>query len=106
MDADGIVHAEFCAWCRDGGELICCEKCPQAYHVECAWPPLARTPASAWLCARCEAERPPGVVKKILTWRWRALEGAGKARAAKVKDKADEHEKVGLFLPFFSFVGI
>jgi hypothetical protein len=94
VDADGVVHAEFCTWCKDGGELICCEKCPQSYHIECLNPPLAKTPASAWWCPRCEAEKPPGVVKKIMTWRWKVFEQpktAAKGKTAK-KEGSDAEE--------------
>ena len=74
VDADGIVHLEFCGWCKDGGELICCESCPQSYHIECVNPPLTKTPASAWICAKCECEKPAGVVKKVLNWRWKVFD--------------------------------
>lgn len=26
---------DFCDACRDGGELICCDKCPASYHLQC-----------------------------------------------------------------------
>ena len=26
---------DFCSYCREGGGLICCEKCPAAYHYHC-----------------------------------------------------------------------
>jgi len=84
VDADGVVHQEFCAWCKDGGELICCEKCPQSYHIECLNPALAKVPCGEWLCPRCSCDKPPGVVKKIMTWRWKESEGAA-AEAAKEK---------------------
>lgn len=92
VDADGIVHLEFCGWCKDGGELICCESCPQSYHIECVNPPLTKTPASAWICAKCECEKPAGVVKKVLNWRWKVFDvPEGKEKKEK-KDKKEEKD--------------
>lgn len=30
---------EYCEACKDGGELVCCEKCPISYHPTCTNPP-------------------------------------------------------------------
>ncbi|XP_038575302.1 autoimmune regulator [Micropterus salmoides] len=42
-----------CAVCRDGGELICCDGCPRAFHLTCLDPPLTSIPSGPWQCERC-----------------------------------------------------
>ncbi|KFO82127.1 Autoimmune regulator, partial [Cuculus canorus] len=42
-----------CAVCGDGGELICCDGCPRAFHLACLVPPLPRVPSGMWRCASC-----------------------------------------------------
>uniref|UniRef100_O43918-3 Isoform 3 of Autoimmune regulator n=1 Tax=Homo sapiens TaxID=9606 RepID=O43918-3 len=42
-----------CAVCRDGGELICCDGCPRAFHLACLSPPLREIPSGTWRCSSC-----------------------------------------------------
>ncbi|NXW37108.1 AIRE regulator, partial [Phaetusa simplex] len=42
-----------CAACGDGGELICCDGCPRAFHLACLVPPLPRVPSGMWRCDSC-----------------------------------------------------
>ncbi|XP_053894925.1 autoimmune regulator isoform X4 [Malaclemys terrapin pileata] len=44
-----------CAVCRDGGELICCDGCPKAFHLACLVPPLTEIPSGTWRCISCSA---------------------------------------------------
>ncbi|XP_060052968.1 autoimmune regulator [Erinaceus europaeus] len=48
-----------CAVCRDGGELICCDGCPRAFHLGCLAPPLRAIPSGTWRCSGCLQGRPP-----------------------------------------------
>ncbi|XP_066597371.1 PHD finger protein 12 [Prorops nasuta] len=54
-------NRDYCDACRDGGELICCDKCPASYHLQCHYPPVDPTdiPNGEWLCytCRCAAKR-------------------------------------------------
>ncbi|XP_055856577.1 chromodomain-helicase-DNA-binding protein Mi-2 homolog isoform X2 [Episyrphus balteatus] len=76
-EADGPVeeqeddeHQEFCRVCKDGGELLCCDSCPSAYHTFCLNPPLDTIPDGDWKCPRCGCPALSGKAEKILTWRW------------------------------------
>ena len=46
-------HMEFCRVCRDGGELLCCDRCPSSYHMHCLIPPMTVIPEDDWFCPRC-----------------------------------------------------
>lgn len=46
-------HMEFCRVCRDGGELLCCDRCPSSYHMHCLIPPMTVIPVDDWFCPRC-----------------------------------------------------
>ncbi|KAK3198699.1 hypothetical protein Dsin_022114 [Dipteronia sinensis] len=40
-----------CGLCGEGGELICCDNCPAAFHQACLL--LQELPAGCWYCANC-----------------------------------------------------
>jgi hypothetical protein len=44
-----------CDYCGDGGELLCCERCPASFHLLCAEPPLNAIPDGDWYCKQCTA---------------------------------------------------
>lgn len=35
---------DFCAVCLNGGELLCCDRCPKVYHLDCHVPSLMSFP--------------------------------------------------------------
>uniref|UniRef100_A0A8C7A2F2 AIRE regulator n=1 Tax=Nothoprocta perdicaria TaxID=30464 RepID=A0A8C7A2F2_NOTPE len=45
-----------CAACGDGGELICCDGCPKAFHLGCLVPPLTEVPSGTWRCRSCDTQ--------------------------------------------------
>ncbi|XP_053363777.1 autoimmune regulator [Clarias gariepinus] len=46
-----------CTVCKDGGELICCDGCPRAFHLTCLVPPLTSIPSGSWRCGLCNGSR-------------------------------------------------
>ncbi|XP_038145271.1 autoimmune regulator [Cyprinodon tularosa] len=50
-----MIHSndDECAVCKDGGELICCDWCPRAFHLTCLNPPLTSIPSGSWKCEGC-----------------------------------------------------
>ncbi|KAF3699347.1 Ras-related protein Rab-6B [Channa argus] len=57
--APGTVHCndDECAVCKDGGELICCDGCPRAFHLTCLNPALTSIPSGTWRCEWCCGSR-------------------------------------------------
>jgi len=53
-------NKEYCEACRDGGELVCCERCPISYHPTCCDPPCdAADLPDKWICRQCLQGREP-----------------------------------------------
>jgi hypothetical protein len=50
-------NEDFCRFCKAAGELICCERCPSAWHFYCLTPPLKDTPTGIWFCPLCDVNR-------------------------------------------------
>ena len=45
---------DYCAVCRCGGELVCCDACPRVYHVDCHVPSLNEVSMNdKWKCSLC-----------------------------------------------------
>ncbi|XP_057824470.2 protein CHROMATIN REMODELING 4 isoform X2 [Cryptomeria japonica] len=45
-----------CVVCDAGGNLLCCDRCPRTYHLQCLDPPLKRTPPGKWHCPVCREQ--------------------------------------------------
>ena len=50
VDSD---HQDNCFYCKDGGELLCCDVCPKTFHTYCLNPPMEDIPDGEWRCAWC-----------------------------------------------------
>ncbi|ELT92679.1 hypothetical protein CAPTEDRAFT_228495 [Capitella teleta] len=52
----GKAHnRDSCDSCKEGGDLLCCDRCPASFHLLCHDPPLEDedVPPGEWLCHRC-----------------------------------------------------
>jgi hypothetical protein len=50
-------NEDWCSFCKATGELLCCERCPSAWHPYCLNPPLYELPTGSWLCPLCDESR-------------------------------------------------
>ncbi|XP_073327961.1 uncharacterized protein [Pagrus major] len=50
---------DFCAVCLNGGDLLCCDRCPKVYHLVCHIPPLNSFPLGDWVCTLCRSDQEP-----------------------------------------------
>ncbi|XP_060759078.1 transcription intermediary factor 1-alpha isoform X3 [Neoarius graeffei] len=46
-------NEDWCAVCQNGGELLCCDKCPKVFHLSCHIPILNASPSGEWYCTFC-----------------------------------------------------
>ncbi|XP_037945595.1 E3 ubiquitin-protein ligase TRIM33 isoform X2 [Teleopsis dalmanni] len=48
-------NEDWCAVCLDGGELMCCDKCPKVFHQNCHIPAIISLPdeSESWQCLLC-----------------------------------------------------
>ncbi|XP_076007954.1 transcription intermediary factor 1-alpha isoform X2 [Genypterus blacodes] len=46
-------NEDWCAVCQNGGELLCCDKCPKVFHLSCHIPTLNDSPSGEWFCSFC-----------------------------------------------------
>uniref|UniRef100_A0A8C7QHC9 RING-type E3 ubiquitin transferase n=1 Tax=Oncorhynchus mykiss TaxID=8022 RepID=A0A8C7QHC9_ONCMY len=46
-------NEDWCAVCQNGGELLCCDRCPKVFHLNCHIPSLRESPSGEWFCSFC-----------------------------------------------------
>lgn len=49
------VNYDLCCACGAGGDLLCCDSCPNSFHLDCVEPALETVPKGAWHCNACYA---------------------------------------------------
>lgn len=52
-------NEDWCAVCQNGGELLCCDKCPKVFHLSCHIPTLSESPSGEWYCSFCRGLEAP-----------------------------------------------
>ncbi|XP_063800117.1 tripartite motif-containing protein 66 isoform X2 [Pseudophryne corroboree] len=60
-DPNHIENEDFCAVCLNGGEMLCCDKCPKVFHLSCHVPALLSFPGGEWVCTLCRNLNKPEV---------------------------------------------
>ncbi|XP_067851634.1 nuclear body protein SP140-like protein isoform X2 [Heptranchias perlo] len=56
-DIDTEENDDECTVCEDGGQLICCEECPKAFHCLCHVPSLDPAISEKWTCTFCKMDK-------------------------------------------------
>ncbi|XP_069797606.1 E3 ubiquitin-protein ligase TRIM33 isoform X2 [Narcine bancroftii] len=54
-------NEDWCAVCQNGGDLLCCDKCPKVFHLACHVPSLLSFPSGEWICTFCRNLSKPEV---------------------------------------------
>ncbi|KAK3596676.1 hypothetical protein CHS0354_038908 [Potamilus streckersoni] len=52
---------DYCAVCHNGGDLLCCDRCPKVFHLQCHIPVITSSPSTQssffsrdnWYCTLC-----------------------------------------------------
>ncbi|XP_048780733.1 E3 ubiquitin-protein ligase TRIM33-like isoform X2 [Ostrea edulis] len=53
VSKDDDPNEDYCAVCQNGGDLLCCDKCPKVFHLKCHIPELKEFPSEEWQCTLC-----------------------------------------------------
>lgn len=48
------THDDVCWECGEGGDLVCCDACPRAWHVACAGLPAVPAESEEFVCGKCD----------------------------------------------------
>ncbi|XP_063064764.1 E3 ubiquitin-protein ligase TRIM33 isoform X3 [Engraulis encrasicolus] len=54
-------NEDWCAVCQNGGELLCCDRCPKVFHITCHIPMLRCLPSGEWMCTFCRSMSSPEI---------------------------------------------
>ena len=53
QSANDDRHHDFCKVCHAAGDLLCCDTCPEVFHMHCVTPPMLTAPTGSWSCDAC-----------------------------------------------------
>ncbi|XP_029291565.1 E3 ubiquitin-protein ligase TRIM33 isoform X2 [Cottoperca gobio] len=55
-------NEDWCAVCINGGDLLCCDRCPKVFHMKCHVPTIKIFPTGDFLCTFCRSLTIPEIV--------------------------------------------
>uniref|UniRef100_A0A8C5H6Z2 RING-type E3 ubiquitin transferase n=1 Tax=Gouania willdenowi TaxID=441366 RepID=A0A8C5H6Z2_GOUWI len=54
-------NEDWCAVCINGGDLLCCDRCPKVFHMKCHVPTIKIFPKGDFLCTFCRSLSKPEI---------------------------------------------
>uniref|UniRef100_H3CEZ6 Tripartite motif containing 33 n=1 Tax=Tetraodon nigroviridis TaxID=99883 RepID=H3CEZ6_TETNG len=54
-------NEDWCAVCINGGDLLCCDRCPKVFHMKCHVPTINIFPKGEFLCTFCRSLENPEI---------------------------------------------
>ncbi|XP_074537469.1 E3 ubiquitin-protein ligase TRIM33 isoform X2 [Halichoeres trimaculatus] len=54
-------NEDWCAVCINGGDLLCCDRCPKVFHMKCHVPTIKIFPKGDFLCTFCRSVKSPEI---------------------------------------------
>nr|XP_057941769.1 E3 ubiquitin-protein ligase TRIM33 isoform X2 [Doryrhamphus excisus] len=54
-------NEDWCAVCINGGDLLCCDRCPKVFHMKCHVPTIKIFPKGDFLCTFCRSILSPEI---------------------------------------------
>lgn len=54
-------NEDWCAVCINGGDLLCCDRCPKVFHMRCHVPTIKIFPKGDFLCTFCRSLSTPEI---------------------------------------------
>uniref|UniRef100_A0A672JFP7 RING-type E3 ubiquitin transferase n=1 Tax=Salarias fasciatus TaxID=181472 RepID=A0A672JFP7_SALFA len=54
-------NEDWCAVCINGGDLLCCDRCPKVFHMKCHVPTIKIFPKGDFLCTFCRSLTEPEI---------------------------------------------
>ncbi|XP_030831532.1 PHD finger protein 12 isoform X1 [Strongylocentrotus purpuratus] len=84
------TNRDSCDSCTEGGDLICCDRCPASFHLQCCNPPISEEdlPSGEWLCHRCTVAPQPLNTEITLSDTIKSIEKAERSEREKKQKEA------------------
>uniref|UniRef100_A0A7N8Y590 RING-type E3 ubiquitin transferase n=1 Tax=Mastacembelus armatus TaxID=205130 RepID=A0A7N8Y590_9TELE len=60
-EKDDDPNEDWCAVCINGGDLLCCDRCPKVFHMKCHVPTIKIFPKGDFLCTFCRSLTNPEI---------------------------------------------